>query len=116
MVRSPELVRVGLASVRWLLPWIAVPLVSATLVWAITLAMAGGWSARDAPTTVGVSRTTATAPAAGTPRDAGATSAALPGPCVDSAQPSSPWPSCPTGRAAHASSARPTLAIPSGLP
>src|SRR5437016_4067340 len=47
MTHSPALVRVGLGSARWLLPWIAALLVSATLAYAITSAITGGSSESD---------------------------------------------------------------------
>jgi hypothetical protein len=53
MTRSAALARVGPSSRRWLLPWIAVLLVSATLAYAMNSAIAGGASASDQPADVG---------------------------------------------------------------
>jgi hypothetical protein len=47
MTRSAALARIGLSSGRWLLPWIAILLISATLAYAMTRAIAGGASASD---------------------------------------------------------------------
>jgi hypothetical protein len=47
MTHSLALVHVGLRLGRWILPWVAVVFVSATLVYAINGAMAGGSSAGD---------------------------------------------------------------------
>jgi len=47
MTHSLALVHLGLRLGRWILPWIAVVFVSATLVYAINGAMAGGSSAGD---------------------------------------------------------------------
>ncbi len=41
MSRSPALARVILSSGRWLLPWLSVLLVSASLAWAMTTAVSG---------------------------------------------------------------------------
>ncbi len=53
MTRLGELARVGLSSRRWLLPWIAVLLVPASLAYAMSSAIAGGTSASDQPAEVG---------------------------------------------------------------
>jgi hypothetical protein len=47
MTHSLALVLVGLRIGRWILPWVAVVLVSATLAYAINGAIASGSSARD---------------------------------------------------------------------
>jgi hypothetical protein len=47
MTHSLALVQVGLRIGRWILPWVAVVFVSATLAYAINGAMAGGSSAGD---------------------------------------------------------------------
>lgn len=52
MTRLGELARVGLSSRRWLLPWIAVLLVPASLAYAMSSAIAGT-SASDQPAEVG---------------------------------------------------------------
>jgi len=57
MTHSLALVQVGLRIGRWILPWVAVVFVSATVAYAINGAIAGGSSARDqrAEVQVGVS-------------------------------------------------------------
>ena len=47
MTHSLALVQVGLRIGRWILPWVAVVFVSATVAYAINGAIAGGSSARD---------------------------------------------------------------------
>ena len=47
MTRSAALARIGLSSGRWLLPWIAILLVSAALGYAMSSAIAGGASASN---------------------------------------------------------------------
>jgi hypothetical protein len=47
MTHSLALVQVGLRIGRWILPWVAVVFVSATLAFAVNGAMAGGSSAGD---------------------------------------------------------------------
>jgi hypothetical protein len=66
MTHSLALVQVGLRIGRWILPWVAVVFVSATLAYAINGAIAGGSSAGDQrpDVQVAVSRGEATGPAA----------------------------------------------------
>jgi hypothetical protein len=66
MTHSLALVLVGLRIGRWILPWVAVVLVSAILAYAINGAIAGGSSARDqrGDVQVAVSTGGATGPAA----------------------------------------------------
>lgn len=47
MTHLPAVVRVGLSGVRLLLPWIAVVLASATLAYALNVAIAGGPAATE---------------------------------------------------------------------
>ena len=47
MTRSPDFARISLSSARWLLPWIALLLVSVSLAYAMTSAVHGGTSAGD---------------------------------------------------------------------
>ena len=47
MTRSPDFARMSLSSVRWLMPWIAVFFISATLAYAMSSAAHGGASASD---------------------------------------------------------------------
>jgi hypothetical protein len=65
MTHSLALVLVGLRIGRWILPWVAVVFVSATLAYAINGAIAGGSSARDqrGDVQVAVSTGAAAAPA-----------------------------------------------------
>jgi hypothetical protein len=49
MTRSAALARIGMSSGRWLLPWIAVVLVSATLAYAMSSAIARSASPSDQP-------------------------------------------------------------------
>ena len=66
MTHSLTLVQVGLRIGRWILPWVAVIFVSATLAYAINGAIAGGSSAGDQrrDVQVAVSKGEATGPAA----------------------------------------------------
>jgi hypothetical protein len=66
MTHSLALVQVGLRIGRWILPWVAVVLVSATLAYAINGAIAGGASAggQRPDAQVAVSTGEATGPAA----------------------------------------------------
>ena len=66
MTHSLALVHVGLRIGRWILPWVAVVFVSATLAYAINGAIAGGSSAGDQRRDVQVAVSTgeATGPAA----------------------------------------------------
>ena len=66
MTHTLALVQVGLRIGRWILPWVAVVFVSATLAYAINGAMAGGFSAGDQRPNVQVAVSTgqATGPAA----------------------------------------------------
>ncbi len=67
MTLSLALVQVGLRIGRWILPWVAVVFVSATLAYAINGAMAGGSSAGDQRRDIQVAVSTggeATGPAA----------------------------------------------------
>ena len=65
MTHSLALVQVGLRIGRWILPWVAVLLVSASLAYAINGGIAGGASAGDQrlPAQVAVSTGAATGPA-----------------------------------------------------
>jgi hypothetical protein len=58
MTQSLALVQVGLRIGRWVLPWVAVVFVSATLAYAINGAIAGGSSAADQRTHVQVAVST----------------------------------------------------------
>ncbi len=66
MTHSLALVQVGLRTGRWILPWVAVVFVSATLAYAINGAIAGGSSAGEQRPAVQVAVSTgeATGPAA----------------------------------------------------
>ena len=66
MTLSLALVQVGLRIGRWILPWVAVVFVTATLAYAINGAIAGGASAGDQRANVQVAMSTseATGPAA----------------------------------------------------
>jgi len=66
MTHSLALVQVGLRIGRWILPWVAVVFVSATLAYAINGAITGGSSAGDQRSDVQVAVSTgeATGPAA----------------------------------------------------
>jgi hypothetical protein len=61
MTRTHALVCISLRSGRWLLPWIAVLLVSITLAYAATSTVRASWPLLD-------TRTTSTLPASGEPR------------------------------------------------
>jgi hypothetical protein len=47
MTRPRQFARIGLGSVRWLLPWISVLLVSVSLASATNAAVTGSWQAMD---------------------------------------------------------------------
>jgi hypothetical protein len=64
MNRTPGTLNAVAQGARWGLPWLGVLAVSASVAYAMTVPLAGGLSAADAPTTITVAQAPAVRPAA----------------------------------------------------